>query len=77
MNLQGQAEQYWNKTYKELLRLALSPDQLRSEAQVAPTTKLGTRGIAGEASLHRFGKKRKSVKLRMIGNLGRLGSLFP
>lgn len=49
MDVQQLGEEYRSKTDKELLRLALNPDQLTSAAQVALTGELASRRIGGEA----------------------------
>jgi hypothetical protein len=49
--VQELGEEYRTKTNKELLRLALTPEQLTPEAQSALTAELATRDINGEANL--------------------------
>jgi hypothetical protein len=77
MNVQEQGEEYRNKTNKELLRLALSPEQLTPEAQVALSAELVTRGISGEANLESAGKEEKARLAENDRQLGTLGFVFP
>jgi hypothetical protein len=51
MNVQELAEGYRHKADIELLRLALTPDQLTPEAYHALTAELASRGIGSDASL--------------------------
>lgn len=77
MNLQELAEQYRNKTKRELLRLALSPDALTSEAQVALTAELAARGLGGAASLEVARREEEERKAENDRELGTLGFVFP
>jgi hypothetical protein len=77
MNVQELGEEYRNKTDKELLRLALSPDQLTSEAQVALTTELAGRGIGGEANLEAARREEEERKAENDRQLGTLGFVVP
>jgi hypothetical protein len=77
MNVQELGAEYRNKTNKELLRLALTPEQLTPEAQVALTAELATRGINGAASLDAARHEEEQRKADNDRELGTLGFVFP
>jgi len=77
MNVQELGEEYRHKTNKELLRLALAPEQLTPEAQVALTTELGARGIDGDANLEAARREEEERKAENDRELGTLGFVIP
>ncbi len=77
MNVQEIGEEYRNKTNKELLRLALAPDELTPEAKVVLTAELATRGINGEANLDTARHEEEAAKAENDRELGTLGFVIP
>jgi hypothetical protein len=77
MNVQEQGEEYRHKTNKELLRLALSPEVLTAEAQVALTAELVSRGINGTGNLNIAREEEEERKAENGRQLGTLGFVFP
>ena len=77
VNVQELGEEYRNKTNKELLRLALSPEQLTPEAQVALAAELATRGINGKTKLDAARHEEEQRKAEKIESLERLGWSSP
>jgi hypothetical protein len=76
MDVQELGEEYRNKTNKELLRLALTPEQLTPEAQSALTAELATRGINGEANLDAARHDEEERTAENDRELGTLGFVF-
>ena len=76
MNVQELGEEYRNKSNKELLRLALTPEQLTPEAKGALTGELETRGINGKASLDAARHEEEQRKAENDRELGTLGFVF-
>src|SRR4030081_3553998 len=76
MDVQELGEGYRNKTNNELLRLALTPEQLTPEAQAALTAELATRGINGEANLDAARHEEGQRKVENDKELGTLGFVF-
>jgi hypothetical protein len=76
MGVQELGEEYRNKTNKELLRLALTPEQLTPEAQSALTAELATRDINGEANLDAARHEEEQRKAENDRELGTLGFVF-
>ena len=73
MNVQELGEAYRNKTDKELLRLALTPEELTPEANVALKSELARRRIDSGAHLdtaRQDEKERKAENDRSLGTLG-------
>jgi hypothetical protein len=77
MEVQELGEEYRNKTNKELLRLALTPEQLTPEAQVTLTAELATRGINGKANLDAARHEEEQRQAENDRELGTLGFVFP
>src|ERR1700677_147456 len=77
MNVQELGEVYRNKTNKELLRLALTPQQLTPEAQVALNAELAARGIDGEVSLDVARHEEDQRRAENDRELGTLGFVIP
>jgi hypothetical protein len=77
MNVQELGEEYRNRTDKELLRLALTPEQLTPEAKGALTAELATRGINGEASLDAARREEEQRKAENDRELGAFGFVVP
>ena len=76
MNTQGLAEEYRNKTDKELLRLALIPEQLTAAANGALTDELARRRINSAAHLDVVRREEQECKAESDKSLGTLG-FFP
>lgn len=73
MNVQELGEEYRNKTDKELLRLALTPEQLTPEANAALTSELARRRIDSGPHLdaaRQEEEERKAENERSLGTLG-------
>ncbi len=73
MSIQGLAEGYRDKSDKELLRLALIPEQLTTEASAALAGELTRRRIDSAAHLdaaRREEQERKAENVRRLGTLG-------
>jgi hypothetical protein len=73
MNVQELGEEYRNKTDKELLRLALTPEQLTQEAKVALKNELARRRIDTGTHLdaaRQEEEERKAENERSLGTLG-------
>ena len=73
MNVQELGEEYRNKTDKELLRLALTPEDLTPEANVALTSELARRRIDSKTHLdtaRQEERERKAENDRSLGTLG-------
>ena len=77
MNVQGPDEAYRNKTNEELLRLALAPEELTAEANVALSAELAARGIDGEADLNAARHEEEQRKAENDRELGTLGFVIP
>ena len=77
MNVQELAEEYRHKADKELLRLALTPDQLTPEAYHALTAELASRGIGSDASLEAARQDEAERKAENDRELGTLGLVVP
>lgn len=69
-------EEYRSKTDKELLRLALSSDNLTPEARIALSSELANRGIGGSASLEAARREEEERKAENDRELGTLGFVF-
>src|SRR5437660_2521332 len=70
MNVQELAEEYRHKADIELLRLALTPDQLTPEAYHTLSAELASRGIGSDATLEAARQeeaKRKDENDRELG----------
>lgn len=76
MNIQELGEEYRDKTDKELLRLALTREQLTPEANVALTGELVRRRIESEAHLDAAQQEEQERKAENDRSLGTLG-FFP
>jgi hypothetical protein len=73
MNVQELGEEYRNKADKELLRLALTPEDLTPEANVALKSELARRRIDSKMYLdtaRQEEKERKAENDRSLGTLG-------
>ena len=77
MKVQELGEEYRNKTNNELLRLALTPEQLTPEAEVALAAELAMRGINGQANLDAARREEEQRKAENDRELGTLGFVFP
>ena len=73
MNIQELGEQYREKTNEDLLRLALTPEELTPEANLILTGELARRGIAGEKHLDAARKDEQQRKAENERTLGKLG----
>jgi hypothetical protein len=77
MNVHELGEEYRDKTDKELLRVALPPEQLTPEAHVARNVELVSSGMDSEANLKVARKEEEERKAENDRELGRLGLFFP
>jgi hypothetical protein len=75
MELQRLAEEYRDKTDKELLRLALVSGELTPEANVALASELARRGIDSDSDLETARKEEQERKAENDRSLGTLGFL--
>ena len=77
MEIQNFAEEYQNKTDEELLRLALDPEQLTSEANAALNDELARRRINNTQQLKAFSEQEKQRKEEQSRNPGNLFGVAP
>jgi hypothetical protein len=77
MNVQELAGEYRHKADKELLRLALTPDELTPEAYHALTAELAIRGLGSRASLDAARHEEAERKAENDRELGTLGLVLP
>jgi hypothetical protein len=75
MNVQELGEEYRNKTDKELLRLALTPEELTQEANTALKNELARRRIDGRTHLDAARQDRQEEEDRKAENDRSLGTL--
>lgn len=73
MNALELGEEYRNKTDKELLRLALTPEELTPEANAALKSELARRRIDSETHLDTARQEEKERKAQNDRSLGTLG----
>ena len=73
MNVQELGEEYRNKTDKELLRLALTPEELTQEANAALKNELARRRIDGRTHLDAARQEEEDRKAENDRSLGTLG----
>jgi hypothetical protein len=73
MNVQELGEEYRSKTDKELLRLALTPEELTPEVNVALTSELARRRIDSESHLDAARQEEEDRKAENDRSLGTLG----
>ncbi|HXZ27603.1 MAG TPA: hypothetical protein VEG08_06335 [Terriglobales bacterium] len=75
MDMRELAEVYRNKPNEELLRLALTPEELTQDASVALADELARRGINRQADLEAARREEEKRKAEEERNLGMLGFL--
>ncbi len=77
MEIQDLAAEYETRSDEELLRLALYPEQLASEAVMVLNNELAKRGINGAEPLNAFRKAEEERKAEVASNPGSLFFIAP
>jgi hypothetical protein len=77
MDVQALAAEYRDKTDKEILRLALIPEQLTPEANAALVSELRRRRIDSAAQLDAARREEQERKAENDASLGTLGLIHP
>ena len=77
MEMQDLAAEYETRSNEELLRLALYPEQLTSEAVIVLNNELAKRGINGAEQLDAFRKAEEERTAKVASNPGSFFFLHP
>jgi hypothetical protein len=77
VEIQDFAQEYEHKTDEELLRLALDPDQLQPEANLALNNELARRGIGSSELLNDFREDENQRKEELARDPGKLFVFHP